>query len=64
MVNTYTAQAQTEPAVTSMSNGNFIVAWQSNGQDGSSDGIFGQVLSESTGKITYLVSVISAKCVF
>ena len=41
-VNSYTTGGQAYPAVASDANGNFVVVWQSGGQDGSGDGIFGQ----------------------
>ncbi len=41
-VNTYTNSWQMEPSATALSDGGFIVTWQSNGQDGSSYGVFGQ----------------------
>jgi hypothetical protein len=41
-VNTYVTSNQVSPAVSSESNGDFVVVWHSNGQDGSSNGIFGQ----------------------
>ncbi len=41
-VNTYTASAQGAPSVASDAAGNFMVAWFSYGQDGSSYGVFGQ----------------------
>ena len=42
-VNTYTTGAQAAPSVASDASGNFLVAWQeSNGQDGSGSGVFGQ----------------------
>ncbi len=41
-VNSYTAGTQYEPKVASDANGNFVVAWQSNGQDGSGWGVFGR----------------------
>lgn len=41
-VNTYTTSSQTSPSVASDSNGNFVVVWQSDGQDGSYGGVFGQ----------------------
>ena len=41
-VNTYTTSHQSAPAVASDSSGNFVVVWQSYGQDGSSYGVFGQ----------------------
>jgi hypothetical protein len=41
-VNTYVTNYQTDPAVASDASGNFVVVWRSEGQDGSSDGVFGQ----------------------
>jgi hypothetical protein len=41
-VNTYTTEYQTAPSVASDSAGNFVVAWTSTDQDGSSDGVYGQ----------------------
>jgi hypothetical protein len=41
-VNTYTTSAQRLPAVASASDGSFVVVWNSNGQDGSQFGVFGQ----------------------
>jgi hypothetical protein len=41
-VNTYTTAAQYLPDVASDASGNFVVVWQSFGQDGSYAGIFGQ----------------------
>jgi len=41
-VNTYTTGVQYAPAVASDSSGNFVVVWQSYGQDGSYEGVFGQ----------------------
>jgi hypothetical protein len=41
-VNTYTANDQTNPSVAIDANGNFIIAWQSNVQDGSGYGIYAQ----------------------
>lgn len=41
-VNTYTTDQQNYPTVVSDARGNFIVAWQSRGQDGSNYGIFAQ----------------------
>jgi hypothetical protein len=41
-VNTYTTSGQRVPAVAMDAGGKFVVAWQSLGQDGSSNGIFGQ----------------------
>jgi hypothetical protein len=41
-VNTYTARNQDVPSVASDASGNFVVVWQSDDQDGSNEGIFGQ----------------------
>ena len=41
-VNTYTTNSQRHASVASDASGSFVVAWQSDGQDGSGDGIFGQ----------------------
>ncbi len=41
-VNTYTTAAQAYPAVTADAAGNYVVVWQSNGQDGNDAGIFGR----------------------
>jgi hypothetical protein len=45
-VNTYTTNTQEFPAVASDAAGNFVVAWQSFTQDGSSDGVFAQRYSQ------------------
>ena len=42
-VNTYTSSEQYRPSVCGLSDGGFVVIWQSNGQDGSWSGIFGQM---------------------
>ncbi|WP_306260413.1 LysM peptidoglycan-binding domain-containing protein [Pararhizobium sp. IMCC21322] len=41
-VNTYNSDTQITPHVTGLADGGFVVIWKSNGQDGSSWGIFGQ----------------------
>ncbi|MCA9095781.1 MAG: hypothetical protein KDA68_20015, partial [Planctomycetaceae bacterium] len=41
-VNTTTANQQTRPSVGMDENGDFVVAWESTAQDGSSDGIYAQ----------------------
>lgn len=41
-VNTFTAGDQGDPDVASDADGNFVVLWESAGQDGSSRGVFGQ----------------------
>lgn len=40
--NTFTAGAQTDPAIAADAVGNYVVVWTSAGQDGSSDGIYAQ----------------------
>ncbi|MCC5898875.1 MAG: S8 family serine peptidase [Phormidium sp. BM_Day4_Bin.17] len=41
-VNTYTDNAQHSSSVTNLSDGGFVVTWQSHGQDGSGYGVYGQ----------------------
>ena len=41
-VNTYTTGDQRDPAVAMDDAGNFVIAWTSNGEDGSGDGIYAQ----------------------
>jgi hypothetical protein len=41
-VNTYTTSGQTLPSVVMDSDGDFVISWVSNGQDGSSQGIYAQ----------------------
>src|SRR6185503_6876257 len=41
-INTYTTSAQRRPTVASDESGNFVVVWASDGQDGSTQGVFGQ----------------------
>ncbi len=42
LVNTYTTSSQAMPSVAMDQTGTFVVAWQSNGQDGGGYGIYGQ----------------------
>ena len=42
-VNTYISNAQRFPFVTGLENGDFVVVWRSEGQDGSNTGIYGQL---------------------
>ena len=42
LVNTYTTNEQGYPAVSTDGSGNFAVVWESNNQDGSNTGVFGQ----------------------
>lgn len=44
-VNNYTSGYQGNPAIAALSNGDFVVTWQSNGQDGSGSGVYGQVFN-------------------
>ncbi len=46
-INTYTASFQTSPDVGGVSGGPRVVVWQSDGQDGSSSGVFGQRFASS-----------------
>jgi hypothetical protein len=41
-VNTYTPDSQSDPSIAADASGNFVVVWESNFQDGSYDGVFGQ----------------------
>ena len=50
-VNTYATSEQWFPSVASLSSGNFVVTWASDGQDGSSWGVFGQVFDGAGAKI-------------
>ncbi len=42
-INTHTSDNQTQPIVTGLSDGSFLVAWVSEGQDTSDNGIYGQL---------------------
>jgi VCBS repeat-containing protein len=42
LVNTYTTDSQTNPIITSLSDGGWVVTWNSDGQDGSGTGIYQQ----------------------
>ena len=42
-MNNYTTSDQQNPSVASLSDGKFVITWQSFGQDGSDYGIFGQI---------------------
>ena len=61
-VNLYATSDQTWPAVAMMDTQHFIVSWQSNGQDGSSYGIFTQLvgLSDENSRANLVVSQLSA----
>jgi hypothetical protein len=45
-VNTWTTDDQSSPSVTSLSNGGFVVVWESNGQDGDGYGVYGRVFTQ------------------
>ena len=48
-VNTYTVSAQAAPAVGRSQAGEFVVVWQSTGQDGDGNGVFGQRFTSGGG---------------
>ena len=50
-VNTYIIGDQRNPSITSLENNNYIVTWESNLQDGSAYGIYGQILDNTGNKI-------------
>ena len=50
-VNSFTTSIQHFPAISHDFAGGFVVAWQSNNQDGPSDGIFGQRFNSSGSKV-------------
>ena len=50
-VNTYFLYDQSSPSIASLTNDNYIVTWQSNNQDESGSGIYGQILDSTGNKI-------------
>ena len=50
-VNTYTNHSQQNPSIAALSNGGFVVAWHSDGQDNSSYGVYGQLYDNSGNKV-------------
>ncbi len=50
-VNTYNTNDQIEPKTAALGNGNLLVTWASQGQDGSGLGVYGQVLDQSGAKV-------------
>ena len=50
-VNTWTTNAQWDPSVASLPQGGFVVVWQSDFQDGSNSGIFGQIFDADGNKV-------------
>src|SRR5262245_19375021 len=51
-VNTYTTSNQSFPHVASDAAGNFVVVWESNGQDGSAAGVFGRLFDANGSPVT------------
>ena len=49
-VNTYTTNSQERPVIAALKDGGFIIGWHSNGQDGSSWGIYAQKFTASCNK--------------
>ncbi|MEM9449486.1 MAG: Calx-beta domain-containing protein [Cyanobacteria bacterium P01_E01_bin.6] len=49
-VNTFTSSNQDDPSVAIDAEGNFLIAWESFGQDGSSDGVYGQYFDNTGAK--------------
>lgn len=43
LVNSFTTNSQNSPSITGLTAGGYVIVWQSAFQDGSSDGVFGQV---------------------
>ncbi|HVZ51555.1 MAG TPA: Ig-like domain repeat protein [Pseudolabrys sp.] len=50
-VNTATVRDQTSPAIAGLSDGGFVIVWQSNGEDGSGYGIYGQRFKATGAKL-------------
>ena len=50
-INTYTTGSQYGPSVAGLPGGGFIVTWESDGQDGNSDSIYGQRYNATAGKV-------------
>jgi hypothetical protein len=50
-VNTWTTSVQEYPSITSLPNGGFVVVWQSDGQDGSYYGVYGQRFDSNGNKV-------------
>ena len=50
-VNSFQAGVQSDAAVSALANGNVLVVWASDGQDGSGEGIYGQRFSQTGSKV-------------
>ena len=46
-VNSYTLDAQKNPVIATLSNGNIVIAWDSRGQDGSGEGIYAKLFGKN-----------------
>ncbi|GAB5442642.1 MAG: hypothetical protein Fues2KO_29910 [Fuerstiella sp.] len=62
LVNTYIIGGQDAPDIAMDADGDFVVVWQSNGQDGHSDGVYGQLFDSAMTKVgtEFQVSTITA----
>ncbi|MEM9597290.1 MAG: hypothetical protein AAGD06_23685 [Acidobacteriota bacterium] len=56
-LNVYTTSCQTWPSAETLADGRFAVAWQSHGQDGDGDGIFGGVFDHDLSPLSGEVQV-------
>jgi hypothetical protein len=56
-VNTYTENSQITPSVAALSGGGFTVTWVSDGQDGSSFGVYGQMFDNAGRKVGHEIRV-------
>jgi len=50
-INTYSMNIQRDPSVAALTGGGFVVTWESEGQDGSGYGVYGQLFSSSGNKV-------------
>ncbi len=50
-VNTYTENDQRNQQITALADGGFVITWQSEGQDGSGDGVYGQIFNPQGDKV-------------
>jgi hypothetical protein len=62
LVNTATANDQSTPSVAGFSNGGYVIAWASKGQDGSGLGIYAQAFNDAGAKVNaeFLVNTTTA----
>ncbi|MFC1517861.1 hypothetical protein ACFL5G_04860 [Candidatus Margulisiibacteriota bacterium] len=47
LVNEYTTSSQDNPDITKLNNGNFVVVWQSDGQDTNKQGVYGKIYNSN-----------------